>query len=76
MAGVAVEITDQAEVDRLQGDDGPAHVFRLDLTEAVLTWVEGNTIFFDFWKEGQGSKRLARPDNGPVVEVALDTETG
>ncbi|KFZ78415.1 pyridoxamine 5'-phosphate oxidase [Amycolatopsis sp. MJM2582] len=72
VSGKAVEITDPAEVARLQGDDGEAHVFRLDLTEAVLTWVEGNTIYFDFWKEGQGLKRLARPDNGPVVEVARD----
>lgn len=69
VSGTAAEITDPAEVARLQGDDGEAHVFRLDLTEAVLTWVEGNTIYFDFWKEGQGTKRLARPDNGPVVEV-------
>ncbi|MEU3623293.1 pyridoxamine 5'-phosphate oxidase [Amycolatopsis coloradensis] len=72
VAGKAVEITDPAEVARLQGDDEPAHVFRLDLTEVVLTWVEGNSLMVEVWKEGQGSKRLARPDNGPVVEVALD----
>lgn len=71
LSGTAVEITDPAEVARLQGNDEPAHVFRLRLTEAVLTWVEGNTIFIELWKEGQGRKRLARPDNGPVVEVRL-----
>lgn len=72
VAGKAVEITDPAEVARLQGNDEPAHVFRLDLSEVVLTWVEGNSLMVEVWKEGQGSKRLARPDNGPVVEVALD----
>ncbi|WP_414937475.1 pyridoxamine 5'-phosphate oxidase family protein [Amycolatopsis sp. cmx-11-51] len=72
VAGRAVEITDPAEVARLQGDDEPAHVFRLDLSEVALTWVEGNSLMVEVWKEGQGSKRLARPDNGPVVEVALD----
>lgn len=72
VAGKAVEITDPAEVARLQGNDEPAHVFRLDLSEVVLTWVEGNSLLVEVWKEGQGSKRLARPDNGPVVEVALD----
>ncbi|WP_409493191.1 pyridoxamine 5'-phosphate oxidase family protein [Amycolatopsis sp. cmx-11-12] len=71
VAGKAVEITDPAEVARLQGNDEPAHVFRLDLSEVVLTWVEGNSLMVEIWKEGQGSKRLARPDNGPVVEVAL-----
>ncbi len=69
VAGVAVEVTDAAEVAKLQGNEEPAHVFRLDLAEAVLTWVEGNALMVEVWKEGKGSKRLARPDNGPVVEV-------
>ncbi|RZQ63120.1 pyridoxamine 5'-phosphate oxidase family protein [Amycolatopsis suaedae] len=69
LAGVAVEVTDPEEVRRLQGHDMPSHLFRLDLTEVVLTSVEGNALVIRRWRPGQEPVRLERPDNGPVVRV-------
>ncbi|SFQ09820.1 hypothetical protein SAMN05421810_104475 [Amycolatopsis arida] len=68
LAAVAVEVTDPDEVRRALGDQ-PAHLFRLDLTEAVVTSVEGNTLVVRAWHPGGPEVRYERPDNGPVVRV-------
>jgi hypothetical protein len=69
LAGLAVELTDPAEVAALQGNDEPCHLFRLDLAEVVLTWVAEDTLFVDSWKEGRGVVRFARAGNGPAIRV-------
>ncbi|GHF64663.1 pyridoxamine 5'-phosphate oxidase [Amycolatopsis bartoniae] len=69
VAGAVVEVTDQSEVDVVQGDVQPCHLFRLDLTEAVMTEVEGNTLVITVWHPGAPPVRYERPDNGPVVRI-------
>jgi len=69
LAGVAIELTDPAEVAELQGNAEPCHLFRLALREAVLTWVDEDTMYVDSWREGRGMVRFARPGNGPAVRV-------
>ncbi len=66
LAGVAVEIADPAAV---LGHADPSHLFRLDLREAALTWVDEDTLFVESWREGRGTVRFARPGNGPAVRV-------
>lgn len=66
LAGVAVEVADPAP---LRGNTEPSHLFRLDLREAVLTWVDEDTLFVESWREGRGTVRFARPGNGPAVRV-------
>lgn len=70
LAGVAVELTDPAEIAAVQGNSDPCHLFRLDLVEAVLTWVKENTLFVESWQPGRGTVRFARPGNGPAIRVA------
>lgn len=69
IGGVAVELTDPVEVAGLQGNSEPCHLFRIDLAEAVVTWVEETTIYIDSWREERGTVRYARRDNGPAVLV-------
>ncbi|GAA3530950.1 pyridoxamine 5'-phosphate oxidase family protein [Amycolatopsis ultiminotia] len=69
IAGRAVEITDPEQVARLQ-EIHPSHLFRLELEEAVLTWVEGNTLLVESWHPGRWV-RFARPDNGPAERTEL-----
>lgn len=71
LAGVAVEVTDPAEVQAVQGNAQPCHLFRLDLTEAVLTEVRDTTLVVTLWRAGEPLVRLERPDNGPVVRIEL-----
>lgn len=68
VAGVAVEVTDPAEVQAVQGDQ-PSHLFRLDLREAALTEVVGNTLVVTLWRAGEPLVRFERPGNGPVVRI-------
>ncbi|WP_336161740.1 pyridoxamine 5'-phosphate oxidase family protein [Amycolatopsis sp. VC5-11] len=70
IAGHAVEITDPAEVARIQ-EGQESHLFRLDLREAVVTWVEDNTLWIESWHPGSWV-RFARPDNGPAVRTELE----
>ncbi|WP_328607925.1 pyridoxamine 5'-phosphate oxidase family protein [Amycolatopsis sp. NBC_00345] len=72
LAGVATEVTDPALLARIQGGGEPSHLFHLDIREAALTWVEGNTLFVESWQEGKGLVRFARPDNGPAIRTELD----
>jgi hypothetical protein len=69
IAGRAVEITDPAEVAKVQGGQ-ESHLFRLDVREAVLTSVEGNTLVVESWHPGEWV-RFERPDNGPAVRTEL-----
>ncbi len=66
LAGRAVEVTDAAEAEAyLAGGEhppGPAHVFRLDITEVVLTGLgdPADHLVIDFWREGGGRQRVKR----------------
>ncbi|MFD8498191.1 pyridoxamine 5'-phosphate oxidase family protein [Amycolatopsis sp. NPDC059657] len=72
IAGVAVEITDWEELKSVVGADAePSHLFRLDLTEAVLTWVDTDTLWVERWAPGRPRVRFARPGNGPVIRTEL-----
>ena len=70
LSGTAIELTDPAEIAALQGNTEPCHLFRLDITEAALTYVEEDTLYVDSWKEGEAMVRFARPGNGPAIRVA------
>ncbi|MFD2418900.1 pyridoxamine 5'-phosphate oxidase family protein [Amycolatopsis pigmentata] len=69
VAGVAIELTDPREIEAVQGNADPCHLFRLDLSEAVLTAVEGNALVVTVWRPGESVVRFERPDNGPAVRV-------
>jgi pyridoxamine 5'-phosphate oxidase-like protein len=67
VAGRAVELTDPAELEafhRASGErpqPGGAHLFRLDLTEVVLTWVDPpDQLVIESWHEGRGYQRRQR----------------
>jgi hypothetical protein len=66
LAGLAVEVTDQDEIARLMTDvpapPGPMHLFRLQLTEVVLTSLhpDGDRLVIELWRPGQGVKRTER----------------
>jgi hypothetical protein len=69
LAGVAIEVTDPAEIEAVQGNVQPCHLFRLDLAEAVLTEVQDTTLVVTLWRTGQPLVRFERLDNGPVVRI-------
>ncbi|KAA9158234.1 pyridoxamine 5'-phosphate oxidase family protein [Amycolatopsis acidicola] len=69
ISGVAVEVTDQAEIEAVQGDSSPCNLFRLELREAVLTSVEGTTLVAESWRADGRLIRFERPENGPVVRI-------
>ncbi|WP_370942821.1 pyridoxamine 5'-phosphate oxidase family protein [Amycolatopsis sp. cg5] len=72
IAGVAVEITDWEELKSVVGEDAePSHLFRLDLTEVVLTWVDTDTLWVERWAPDRPRVRFARPGNGPVIRTEL-----
>jgi hypothetical protein len=56
IAGRAVEVVDESELAAYAGETnpppGPFHLFRLDLTEAVLTTVEGDHLLIRTWRPG------------------------
>ncbi|MBB6170906.1 hypothetical protein HNR23_000966 [Nocardiopsis mwathae] len=63
IAGVAVEVTDPEEIEafRERGvPPGPFHLFRLDLTDAVLTAVENDRLAIRLWRPGHAVKELSR----------------
>ncbi|WP_033296056.1 pyridoxamine 5'-phosphate oxidase family protein [Amycolatopsis jejuensis] len=69
IAGRVEEITDPAALARVQQGE-PSHLFRLDIEEAVLTWVDDNTLWVESWHPGSWV-RFARPDNGPAVRTEV-----
>jgi hypothetical protein len=66
LAGLAVEVADPDEIARLMdgvpAPDGPMHLFRLQLTEVVLTSLhpDGDRLVIELWRPGQGIKRTER----------------
>jgi hypothetical protein len=68
IAGRAEEIIDparKAAVQRASGDGeppGPYHLFRVDVTEVVLTRVGDppDHLVIEVWREGEGLRRLQR----------------
>jgi Pyridoxamine 5'-phosphate oxidase len=65
VAGVAVEVVDQAELDAYADETKPPpgsfHFFRLFLTEVVLTTVENNEyLLIRTWRPGEPVKRVER----------------
>lgn len=59
----------RGEIKAVQGNAQPCHLCRLNLAEAALTEVEGNTLVITTWYPGQSVVRFERPDNGPVVRI-------
>jgi hypothetical protein len=69
VTGRAVEITESDEkaawVNRYkeEGKDmppGPFHLFRLDLDEVVCTWVDGDQMHVESWRQGRGTRHDTR----------------
>ncbi len=66
VAGIAVEVTDPAELAAFQATvetpPGPFHLFRLLLTEVVLTALhpDGDRLVIETWRPGQGIHRVER----------------
>ncbi len=63
LAGRAVEITDPAEIERFgQPPDQPAHLFVVDLSEVVLTYVGDppDHLVIELWRPGQALRRFER----------------
>jgi hypothetical protein len=65
LAGRAVEITDPARLEEFAEPGqppGPFHVFRVDVTEVVLTRVgdPADHLVIELWREGQGVRRFQR----------------
>lgn len=62
VAGVAREVTGEAENASVTGAE-PAedsHAFRLELTEAVITSVEGDELVIRVWHPGRGVETFRR----------------
>ncbi|WP_338676100.1 pyridoxamine 5'-phosphate oxidase family protein [Streptomyces sp. SCSIO 30461] len=63
ITGRAVEVADPATKDRFQSDDGeplPFHLFRVELTEAVRTAVDGDELVLQTWRPGQALRTIRR----------------
>ncbi|MFG1603722.1 pyridoxamine 5'-phosphate oxidase family protein [Actinoplanes sp. NPDC049265] len=62
VAGVAVELSGSEKAAHTTGDEPPGdfHAFRLELTEAVLTAVEGDELIVTLWRPGEGVREFRR----------------
>jgi hypothetical protein len=66
LAGRAVEVTDPAEISEYVASagspPGPFHLFRLDVSEVVLTKVgdPADHLVIEFWREEAGLQRVER----------------
>jgi Pyridoxamine 5'-phosphate oxidase len=62
VAGTAVEVTGEAKDAYATGSEPGEdfHAFRLDLTEAVVTSVEGDELVIRVWHPGQGVQTFRR----------------
>ena len=62
VAGVAIEVTGRDKDAYTTGGEPPGdfHAFRLDLSEAVVTSVEGDELVVRLWRPGQSVKTLRR----------------
>jgi hypothetical protein len=61
IAGLAEEETDLERKGAIvEGESGPFHLFRLDVTELVITGVEGDQLVIESWHPGRGASRRQR----------------
>ncbi|MEU4330708.1 pyridoxamine 5'-phosphate oxidase family protein [Nonomuraea dietziae] len=60
IAGRALEVTDPEVLSRFELPGEGPHLFRVDLTEAVWTRVEGDQLVIDMWHEGEGVRQVRR----------------
>jgi hypothetical protein len=64
IAGVAHEILDPARVQEVNGEvagSDPSHLFRLELDEASVVWVEDQKyLVVDLWTEAGGVRQIKR----------------
>ena len=64
VAGIAEEIVDPAQVEKLNGEatSEPSHLFRLDLHEASVVEVDeaAKKLIIEVWRPGEGVRRIVR----------------
>ena len=63
VSGRAVEALDEQTLARFRAAEqpaGPYHLFLLDLTEAVLTSVDGDELVVQLWRPGQSVQVVRR----------------
>ena len=66
VAGRAIEIVDDDEKQQwLDAREepippGPFHLFRLDVDEVVCTWVDGDKMHVESWRQGRGTRHDIR----------------
>ncbi|MBX9387056.1 pyridoxamine 5'-phosphate oxidase family protein [Streptomonospora nanhaiensis] len=64
ISGLALEVRDKAELSRLLGPEEEVgegvHVFRVLLTDAVLTTVEGDELVVRTWRPATGVREIRR----------------
>jgi len=60
LSGVAREETAKPLLDAVLGEMQPSHLFRLDLEQAVITTVEGDTLVITTWWPGRDVVRFER----------------
>ncbi|MEU2153617.1 MULTISPECIES: pyridoxamine 5'-phosphate oxidase family protein [unclassified Streptomyces] len=73
IAGRAVEVTDPELKDRFQTEGGeplPFHLFRVELSEAVRTAVDGDELVLQSWQPGRELRTIRRGnDDSPARTV-------
>ncbi|MEU7294679.1 pyridoxamine 5'-phosphate oxidase family protein [Streptomyces exfoliatus] len=73
VSGRAVEVTDPATVDRYAAEAGaplPFHLFRVEPTEVVRTWVDGDEMVLHSWARGRPTRTYRRGnDDSPPRRV-------
>lgn len=65
ITGVATEITDRPTIEHWQGEQaemppGAFHLFRVDITELMLVWVDGDHLVVESWTPASGTTRVER----------------
>jgi hypothetical protein len=60
VAGIAIEVTGEAKNAYGGAPAGGFHAFRLELSEAVVTAVEGDELVIRFWRPGHGIRTIRR----------------
>ncbi|MBF8189051.1 pyridoxamine 5'-phosphate oxidase family protein [Nonomuraea sp. K274] len=60
LSGRAVEVTGDGVPASFQSPEPGSHLFRIELTEAVWTRVEGDELVMDAWHEATGVRRFRR----------------
>ena len=63
LAGRVEEVDDEDLKRKIAGPGGAPgdfHLFRADITEVVVTAVEGNYLKIDLWQEGKGLRSFKR----------------